>query len=252
MTKIATVILAAGKGTRMKSDLPKVLHELNNRPMVSYVVEAAKAVGSEKNVLVVGHQKELVMETIRDEAVVFAVQSPQLGTGHAVMQAAPHLSDYEGDVLVLSGDVPLLQPATLKRLIDKHASEGALATLLTTRMEDPTGYGRIVRDKNGMVEQIVEEKDANEEVRRIDEINVGIYVFKAKTLFETLPQVTNNNRQGEYYLPDVVKIYVDRGEKVAPLLTEDVEETHGINTVEQLKHAEALLLERERQASPAS
>ncbi|MCB0315166.1 MAG: UDP-N-acetylglucosamine pyrophosphorylase, partial [Calditrichaeota bacterium] len=160
--------------------------------------------------------------------------------------------DYEGDVLVLSGDVPLLQPATLKRLIDKHASEGALATLLTTRMEDPTGYGRIVRDKNGMVEQIVEEKDANEEVRRIDEINVGIYVFKAKTLFETLPQVTNNNRQGEYYLPDVVKIYVDRGEKVAPLLTEDVEETHGINTVEQLKHAEALLLERERQASPAS
>lgn len=252
MSKIATVILAAGKGTRMKSDLPKVLHKLNNRPMVEYVIDAAKAVGSEQNVLVVGHQKERVMETIRDAAVVFAVQSPQLGTGHAVMQAAPHLRNYEGEVLVLSGDVPLLQPATLKRLIEKHASEGALATLLTTRMDDPTGYGRIVRDENGMVKQIVEEKDASEEVRRIDEINVGIYVFKAKALFETLPQVTNNNRQGEYYLPDVVKIYVDRGEKVAPLLTEDVEETHGINTVEQLKHAEALLLEREQQASPAS
>ena len=257
--QLATVILAAGKGTRMKDPgKSKVMFELKDRPMIQYVVELALEISSDLVVVVVGYQKESVMDFIEEEfpnsmgKIAFAHQDEQLGTGHAVMQAAPHLSDYEGDVLVLSGDVPLLQPATLKRLIDKHASEGALATLLTTRMEDPTGYGRIVRDKNGMVEQIVEEKDANEEVRRIDEINVGIYVFKAKTLFETLPQVTNNNRQGEYYLPDVVKIYVDRGEKVAPLLTEDVEETHGINTVEQLKHAEALLLERERQASPAS
>ncbi len=244
MANLATVVMAAGKGTRMKSDLPKVLHPLNDRPMVNYVIDAAKAVGSDKTVLIVGHKKELVIETIQDDGVEFAVQSPQLGTGHAVMQAAPNLKNFEGNVLVLSGDVPLLQAGTLRRLIDIHESEGALATLLTTNMDDPTGYGRIVRDENNFVRKIVEEKDADDEIREIQEINVGIYIFTAKELFATLPQVTNNNRQGEYYLPDVVKIYVDRNEKVAAVLTEDVEETHGINTVDQLKNAEEILMAR--------
>ena len=244
MTQIATVILAAGKGTRMKSDLPKVLHGLNNRPMVEYVIDVAEEIASSKIVLIVGHEKERVIETVKQREVEFAVQSPQLGTGHAVLQAKPVLNGFDGNVLVLSGDVPLLRPETLRRLIEIHEKEAALATLLTANMEDPTGYGRVVRNRAGFVEKIVEEKDASEDIRKIKEINVGIYVFRTRELFHTLPQVKNDNRQGEYYLPDVLKIYVERGEKVAAVLTDDVEETHGINTVEQLKNAEEILLQR--------
>lgn len=244
MPRIATVILAAGKGTRMKSDLPKVLHTLNNRPMVEYVIDAAEEIGSEKVVLIVGHEKELVMETVKGRDVEFAVQSPQLGTGHAVLQAKPHFKGFEGNILVLSGDVPLLRAETLRELIQIHEKEKPLATLLTTNMEDPTGYGRVIRDGDGFVKKIVEEKDASDEIRKIREINVGIYIFDARELFHTLPLVKNDNRQGEYYLPDVLKIYVERGEKIAAVLTEDVEETHGINTVEQLKHAEKILTQR--------
>lgn len=246
MVKIATVILAAGKGTRMKSDLPKVLHALNNRPMVEYVIDVAEEIHSEKIVLIVGHQKELVMETVNGRRVEFAVQSPQLGTGHAVLQSKPFFENYTGDVLVLSGDVPLLRADTLRKLIEIHAKEKPLATLLTADMEDPSGYGRVVRDGAGFVRKIVEEKDASEEIRKIKEINVGIYIFKAQPLFEVLPMVKNDNRQGEYYLPDVLKIYVERGEKIAAVLTEDVEETHGINTVEQLRHAEEILRARQQ------
>ncbi|RMI20095.1 MAG: UDP-N-acetylglucosamine pyrophosphorylase [Calditrichaeota bacterium] len=244
MTELATVILAAGKGTRMKSDLPKVLHTLNGRPMVHYVIDVAEAIGSRRIVLVVGHKKELVIEACRERGVEFVVQSPQLGTGHAVLQTHPLFEGYQGDILVLSGDVPLLRAETLQKLLDIHRQEQPLATLLTTEMDDPTGYGRIVRDENGLVKQIVEHKDADEEIRKIREINVGIYIFRAEPLFRTLPLVKNDNAQGEYYLPDVVKIYVDRGEKVAAVLTGDVEETHGINTVEQLQRAEAILRER--------
>ena len=244
MASVATVILAAGKGTRMKSDLPKVLHPLNNRPMVHYVIDAAQAIGSDKVVLIIGHKKELVEESTADLNVDYAVQSPQLGTGHAVLQAAPNLENFDGNVLVLSGDVPLLQAETLQNLVDFHRESGAIATLLTTEMDDPTGYGRVIRNADGDVTQIVEEKDANDEDRAIKEINVGIYVFRAKELFATLPEVKNDNRQGEYYLPDVLKIYVQRGEKLAARLTRDVEETHGINTVDQLKNAEAILNQR--------
>ncbi len=244
MSDIATIILAAGKGTRMKSDLPKVLHPLNNRPMIHYVIDVAEAIGSKIIVLIIGHKKELLKEETKDRKVEFAVQSPQLGTGHAVLQAKPYFEDYDGDVLVLSGDVPLLRTESLQKLLDYHRKKKPLATLLTTEMDDPTGYGRVVRDRQGYVKQIVEHKDADEEIRKIKDINVGIYIFKAKELFETLPLVNNDNHQGEYYLPDVLKIYVERGEKLAAVLTEDVEETHGINTVAQLKHAEAILLER--------
>ena len=244
MSSISTVILAAGKGTRMKSDLAKVLHPILERPMVNYVIDAAEEIGSEKVVLIVGHQREKVMESLSARAVEFAVQSPQLGTGHAVMQAAGFFEDYDGDILVLSGDVPLLQAESLRRLVRDHQESGALATLLTTEMPDPTGYGRVIRDESGAVVRIVEEKDANASERAIKEINVGIYLFDAKELFATLPKVKNDNKQGEYYLPDVLKIYVQRGEKIAAFPTENVEETHGINTVDQLKHAEEILLER--------
>ncbi|MCP4682261.1 MAG: NTP transferase domain-containing protein [Desulfobacterales bacterium] len=244
MTKIATVILAAGKGTRMESDLPKVLHTLNNRPMVHYVIDVAKKIGSEKIILVIGHKKQLVIDSLNDQDVEFAVQSPQLGTGHALLQAGSNLEKFDGNVLVLSGDVPLLQVETLNKLIKLHEEADSSATLLTTLMDDPSGYGRVVRDEQGLVKQIVEEKDADEKIRQIKEINVGIYVFKAKKLFETLPLIKNDNQQGEYYLPDVLKIYVNQGDKPAAVLTTDVRETHGINTIDQLKNAEKILLDR--------
>ncbi len=241
---LATIILAAGKGKRMKSDLPKVLHPLNNRPMIQYVIDVAEEIGSQRIVLIVGHKKELVMEAVKDRSVDFVVQEQQLGTGHAVRQTEDLFRNFEGDVLVLSGDVPLLTTETIRHLIEIHKQEKPLATLLTAEMEDPTGYGRIVRDENGFVQKIVEHKDADSKTRQIKEINVGIYLFNGPKLFETLPLIRNDNSQGEYYLPDVVKIYVDRGEKVAAVLTSDVEETHGINDVEQLTRAEKLLLER--------
>ena len=241
---LATVILAAGKGKRMKSDLPKVLHPLNARPMIHYVIDAAEAVGSDRIILIVGHKKELVVEACRERLVEFVEQKEQLGTGHAVRQTEPLFKDYQGDILILSGDVPLLQAKTLQQLITVHQREGAIASLLTAEMDDPSGYGRIVRDANGFVRKIVEHKDADPETLKIKEINVGIYIFKSKPLFETLPLITNENSQGEYYLPDVVKIFVERGEKVAAVISPDVEETHGINNVEQLKRAEAILRER--------
>lgn len=245
MAEIATVILAAGKGKRMKSDLPKVLHPLNGRPMVQYVIDAAEKLHSDPIILIVGHKKELVMEATKDRKIKYVVQEKQLGTGHAVLQTEPYFQDYDGNVLVLSGDVPLLRAESLKELIDQHEKDKPLATLLTAEMEDPSGYGRVIRNSDGYVEKIIEEKDADPEVKKIKEINVGIYIFDGKSLFETLPSVNNENNQGEYYLPDVIKIYVDRKEKVAAVLTPDVEETHGINNVEQLIKAEEILLSRE-------
>lgn len=242
--ELATIILAAGKGKRMKSDLPKVLHQLNGRPMVHYVIDAAEAIGSNKIVLIVGHKKELVVESCRDLKVEYIIQEEQLGTGHAVMQTAPLFKDFKGNILVLSGDVPLLTPRTLNSLIKIHQNENPLASLLTAEMDDPTGYGRIVRDGSGFVKKIVEHKDADPETLKIKEINVGIYIFESDQLFRTLPLLSNDNSQGEYYLPDVVKIYVDRGEKVAAVLTPDVEETHGINDVYQLRRAEQIMNSR--------
>jgi len=241
MENLATIIMAAGKGTRMKSDLPKVLHPLNKNPMITYVVDTAEQIGSEKVVLIIGHKKELVIKALKERNVEFAVQSPQLGTGHAVMQARASLENFDGNVLVLSGDVPLLRPETLQKLIKIHEESGSIATLLTTNMDDPTGYGRVIRDENDLVVKIVEEKDANDDIRKIKEINVGIYIFKCRDLMSALPLVKNDNRQGEYYLPDVLKIFVERGEKLSAVITEDMHETHGINTVEQLKSAEKIL-----------
>jgi UDP-N-acetylglucosamine diphosphorylase/glucosamine-1-phosphate N-acetyltransferase len=242
--ELATIILAAGKGKRMKSDLPKVLHKINGRPMVHYVIDAAEAIGSNKIVLIVGHKKELVVESCQDRKVEYITQEEQLGTGHAVLQTAPLFNNFKGNILVLSGDVPLLTPRTLNSLIDIHQNQNPLASLLTAEMDDPTGYGRIVRDGSGFVKKIVEHKDADPETLKIREINVGIYIFESDQLFWTLPLLNNDNSQGEYYLPDVVKIYVDRGEKVAAVLTSDVEETHGINDVYQLRRAEQIMNSR--------
>ncbi len=244
--ELATIILAAGKGKRMNSDLPKVLHPLLGKPMIYYVIETARAIGSGKIVLVVGHGKERVMEATHNHDIEFVVQEQQLGTGHAVQQAAPFFKDYDGNILVLSGDVPLLTTVTLNSLIKVQKEEEALASLLTAIMEDPGGYGRIVRDASGYVNRIVEHKDADPGTLEIKEINVGIYIFNSRALFAALPLLKKDNSQGEFYLPDVIKMYVDRGKKVAAIPSPDVEETHGINDLQQLKAAEKILRSRAR------
>ena len=236
--------MAAGKGTRMKSDMVKVLHKVNGRPMVHYVIDLAKETGSDNIILVIGHQKEKVIEECNMTGVKFVVQQEQLGTGHAVRITEKIFKDYKGDILILSGDVPLLTIQTIKTLINKHFQSNAIATLLTAEIENPEGYGRIIRNKNGNIMKIVEHKDANAEQQKIKEINAGIYIFKKEELFTTLKLIKNDNAQGEYYLPDVVKIYVERGKKVVAQLTPDFDETRGINTIEQLKYAETILLKR--------
>jgi UDP-N-acetylglucosamine pyrophosphorylase len=239
---LAIVIMAAGKGTRMKSDLPKVLHEANGKPLVAYVIEKSQALDPEKIVLIVGHQANLVRQATAMFPVHYALQQPQLGTGHAVMQSEPFLKDFEGEIIILSGDAPLFTSRTLRELIGFHRSRQAVATVLTAEMEDPAGYGRIIR--NGGSEEvlkIVEHKDATEEERAVNEINSGVYVFNAAELFSALHGITNNNAQGEYYLTDVFGICFGKGKKVCAFKVADANEIRGINTLEQLREAEQLL-----------
>jgi len=239
-----TIILAAGKGTRMKSDLAKVLHKIHGRPMVHYVIDLAHDIGSERVILIVGHQKERAMAACKDMNVEFTVQAQQLGTGHAVRMTQPLLHDYAGDVIVLSGDVPLLTIKTLKNLVSAHQNHKAIATLLTSQLDDPSGYGRVIRNEQGEVIKIVEDKDATQSERAVKEINVGIYMFNAKELFASLQLINNDNAQGEYYLPDVVKMYVDNGRRVIAQLADKFDETRGINTLQQLHQAETILASR--------
>jgi UDP-N-acetylglucosamine pyrophosphorylase len=228
----------------MKSDLPKVLHKINDRPMVHYVIDLAKELNAEKTILIIGHERELVKTACAGLPVEFAVQEPQLGTGHAVQMTEKMLSDFDGDILVLSGDVPLLTAQTMNALIQVHSQNDAAATLLTSDLDDPTGYGRVMRDADGSVYKIVEHKDANERERAVREINAGIYIFKAADLFRALKMVKNDNAQGEYYLPDVISIFISENKKVFAVKTDSFDETRGINTIEQLKEAETILTQR--------
>jgi len=246
MSNFSTLIMAAGKGTRMKSDLAKVLHKINGRPMVHYVIDIAQKINSQKIVLIVGHQKDRVMSECKQYNVDFAIQDQQLGTGHAVMMSEHFFDNYDGNLLILSGDVPLLTAGTLEKLIDTHQKSHAIASLLTAHLDNPTGYGRVIRSKEGIVKSIVEEKDATVEQKHINEINVGIYIFNSKLLFESLKLIKNDNAQGEYYLPDVVKLYVEKREKVVAQIADNFEETKGINNIEQLKEAETILTLRSK------
>lgn len=239
---LAVLIMAAGKGTRMKSDLAKVLHPLNRRPMIHYVLDTAFALNPEKVALIVGHQADAVKEATKFYRVNYALQSPQLGTGHAVMQAESALNDFEGEAMVLSGDVPLTQTKTLIALLNTHREKKAVATVLTAILDDPTGYGRVIRGEQGDVLKIVEHKDASPAELAVNEINSGIYVFNKEKLFDALKQISNDNVQGEYYLPDVFKIFFSNGERIAAVSTLDFNEIRGINTPEQLKEAESILL----------
>ena len=243
--KFCALILAAGKGTRMKSEKAKVLHVLNGKPLLHYSIEAAKAVGAEKIVAVIGHQAETVREAFAGSDCFFVEQNPQLGTGHAVLQAKDLLADYDGLTVILCGDVPLLKSSTIKSLVDHHVASEAVVSVLTTIPPPPHAYGRIVKDDKGNVLKIVEHKDATDEEKKIGEINTGIYCVETKFLFAALGKITNNNQQKEYYLTDIIEIAVREGRKVKALIADDYVEVMGINTLEELARAEKHILQTE-------
>ena len=232
---LQVVILAAGQGKRMHSDLPKVLHPLGGRPLLAHVLEAARSLSPSRLCVVIGHGAERVRETLRQDDVAWAVQEQQLGTGHAVMQALPRL-DADGTVLVLYGDVPLIAPETLRALVDA-ASGGALA-LLTQQLDNPRGYGRIVRDGSGRVARIVEEKDATHEERHIREVNTGILAVARSRLDQWLRQLRSDNAQGEYYLTDVVAAAVGEGVEIAVRQPAAAHECLGVNSKTELAFLE--------------
>jgi len=225
----------------MKSALAKVLHEAAGLPLIEHVLRAADPLAPATTVVVVGHQADRVKDALGKRlGLRFALQEPQLGTGHALMQAEPHLRGRAGTVVLLYGDVPLLRAATLRSLIDTHAARGAAATVVTARVADPHGYGRIVR-KAGRIAAIVEEKDATPDQRAIDEINSGIYAFDAGPLFGALSSLSAANAQGEYYLTDLVKAYGDRGLAVETVAVEDPREIMGVNSRKELAQVTAIL-----------
>ena len=226
------IVLAAGKGTRMKSDRSKVMHTIIDRSMLTYIIDALRAVSVQRIVLIVGYQAESIKEAFPD--VEFALQQPQLGTGHAVMQAT-QLKDEDGDTLIINGDGPCIQPETLEKLF--QTNQDASLTLLTSVLDDGAHYGRIVRDENGHVQAIVEAKDCTEEQKKICEINAGMYCFKNRDLFDNLDKLTTNNAQNEYYLTDLVKILANQGKVVKGLVVEDRDEVMGINDCVELNKA---------------
>jgi bifunctional UDP-N-acetylglucosamine pyrophosphorylase/glucosamine-1-phosphate N-acetyltransferase len=240
---LAAVILAAGQGTRMKSQLPKVLHEVAGQPMLAHVVKGARTLGADPIVVVIGHGAERVRTSCAAPEVTFAVQPEQLGTGHALQCAAPAMAGFNGDLLLLCGDVPLLRVETLQSLLAHHRVEQAAVTVLTAILPNPCGYGRIIR-ANGGVERIVEEKDATPSERAVTEINTGIYVLAAPRVFALLDNLTTDNAQGEYYLTDVIAAARVAGERVAALPAAQAEESMGINDRVQLAEAGAVLRAR--------
>lgn len=241
---LITVVMAAGKGTRMRSDLAKVLHRLNGRPLIHYVLETARALGSRRIIAIIGHQAESVKRALSGLPVEFVVQEEQLGTGHAVRQAAPLLAGEQGIVLVLAGDTPLIRPATLEPLVRAHRRARAAASVLTARVDDPTGLGRIIRGDDGRIDRIVEEKDATEEQRAVREINTSTYCFEPVLLLQALERLTPENRQREFYLTDTIGILREQGHVIADAAADTPRETAGVNTPEHLSEAESWLRER--------
>ncbi|MDP3787305.1 MAG: NTP transferase domain-containing protein [Candidatus Omnitrophota bacterium] len=235
MSSIGCIILAAGKGTRFKSGTPKVLHELHGRPVLQNLLDVVAEVGFRRPVVVIGHKAGKVRDFLRDKAVA-VIQRKQLGTADAVKAGKKYLSRFE-DILVLYGDVPLVKAGTIRSLIKEHAASGASCTLLTVFMDDPSGYGRIVRGSSDEVRGIVEEKEADEEEKRIREINVGLYCFNRRDLFETIKKVGKSKVKKEYYLTDLIEILISEGKKVSAVTTDDTDETMGINSREDLSRA---------------
>ncbi len=231
---LAVLILAAGKGTRMNSNVPKVLHSILNRPIINYVLDSVSSFDPEKIVIVLGYESNLIKEKIDGSDFDVAIQDKQLGTGHAVLSARGCLGNFEGSVLILSGDTPLINPKTLNSFFEYHASSCSKVSFITSDVENPFGYGRIIKDKDGQIIGIVEEKDANEDQKEIKEINSGIYIVDSLFLWESLKKLNNDNKQNEYYLPEIIEYAVNNDYKVSTYKIENYEESLGINTRAQL------------------
>jgi len=237
----AAIILAAGMGVRMKSDLPKVFHSLCGRPMLSWVLDAVKKSGFDEIYVVVGYRSDMIKDYYKNSGLVFVDQNEQLGTAHAVQQVSPYLAGRGSTVAVLAGDMPLISAGTINGLLERHLSSGASATVLSAVVGKPAGYGRIVRGSGGEVERIVEEKDADKKEKMISEINTGIYCFDGDKLFEAIMNVRSDNAQKEFYLTDTVGLLRKEGLSVSAYAASDPREAMGVNTKEQLTELEKIL-----------
>lgn len=240
MKRVVAVILAAGKSTRIKSPVTKLLHPLADKPVIRWVVDACKGCGISRIILVVGHQSDRIKEVLGME-YEYVLQLEALGTGHALMQAEKVLKGYDGDLLVLAGDAPFVNPEILEKLIEHHRKTSSNATILTGRLEDPASYGRIVRNAKGVVERIVEAKDANSEELSIDEVNSGIYCFDAPSILPLLHLIDNKNAKHEYLLTDVIKIAREHNLKVETFVSPDPNIVRGVNTEGDFEIARKLL-----------
>ena len=238
---LAVLILAAGKGTRMQSPLAKVLIPLAGRPLLDYVLELSSQLNPTRTIVVVGHQADQVKEAFADHEVEFVVQSEQLGTGHAAQQARSKLQNFEGRVLVLCGDMPLIRLKTLGQMLEEHKYSAAKCTLLTLKSSECHDFGRIIRDEDGTILKIVEFKDATEAEKKVDEFNSGVYCFDNRLFFKALEHVGANNAQKEYYLTDTIKCLVRNEYSVQAIQTTDADEILGINSPDDLSRAERLL-----------
>lgn len=245
MRKLKTVILAAGMGTRMKSDKPKCLHEVLGYPMLYYVIRAARECGSNDICVVIGHKGEWVQRAFAGEKDLFFVeQKEQKGTGHAVMMARDFIGDEDCDVMILFGDTPLVQGFVLQEMVDAHRKQNNAVTVLSTELTDPTGYGRIIRDDQNRFLGSVEHRDANPEQLEIREVNSGMYCFKSAALRESLSKINNHNKQGEYYLPDTMRVLLDEGCKAEAIITKDVTVVKGVNNRVQLLETQMIMRDR--------
>ncbi|HRX17276.1 MAG TPA: NTP transferase domain-containing protein [Spirochaetota bacterium] len=233
------IILAAGKGVRMNSSLPKVLHRINNVPLVQHVINSLNKINVESICVIVGYKADEVQKEIGD-SVLYAYQKEQLGTGHAVLQAESCFKNYNGPVIITCGDAPFITPQSFKDMLSLCDDEKCKASVLTMICENPNGYGRIIKDKNGDVAEIVEEKDATDSIKQIKEVNCGTYVVDSCLLFEGLKSVGTDNAQNEYYLPDIVKYIISKGYLVKSAVLSDNREGIGINSKEELKQAEKI------------
>lgn len=247
--EIKSVILAAGKGTRMKSDIPKVLHKIFEKPLLGYVLDSVKHITTE-NFVIVGHHAEEVKEYVEKnyKNAKTVLQSPQLGTGHAVSMVCPHLQDYSGQILILCGDTPLITSETLKKFVEYHNSNNSDLTVMSTIFENPANYGRIIREQDGSLKCIVEEKDATQEEKAVKEVNAGIYILNWSKVKPAFSQLTSNNAQGEYYLTDIISWGKNNGLKVNAFILENSDEIYGINSRKNLAEASKIMNTRKLNA----